>query len=273
MAQAVRGDAAAFTVPAPSARTSPRTRARQHEQTKPLSARSMALARRAIAEPWVLVFLGCLALIVGIYALYAAHGVTLNYSDGRSKLNMARRMWDDIDPGFGQIGGIWLPLPTVLMALTAWCDPLYYSGFSGALWSMLAFAGTGAFLFLLGKRMSRHWAGGAVAVLLLIANVNAVYLATTPMAEPLLIWGIVAVAFFFDRLEEQPRDQNRAFWLGVAVLLLSLSRYEGWFLLAVVSGVLAIVLLRARQPFAEVQARLIAFLVVAAMGKIGRAHV
>jgi hypothetical protein len=260
MAQAARGRASMFGPPRPAAA------ALRREVAEPRLQRAARLLRRASGEPWVLVFGGCLLLVIALYALYAAHGITLNYADGRSKLNMARRVWDDIDPGFGQVGGIWLPLPTLLMALTAWCDPLYYSGFSGALWSILAFAGSGAFLFLLGRRMTRHWAGGAVAVLLLVANPNALYLATTPMAESILICGIAAVVYFLDRVEERPREQNRVFWLSVAVLLLSLSRYEGWFLLGAVVVALAAIFLRDGQPFAETQARLIAFLVIAAMG-------
>src|SRR5438105_3858191 len=46
-------------------------------------------------------------------------GLTLRYTDGRSKLNMARRIFDSQTPGFGQIGGVWLPLPQLIMALLA----------------------------------------------------------------------------------------------------------------------------------------------------------
>jgi hypothetical protein len=227
-----------------------------------------AAIARALREPWVLVLLGCLAIIIAVYVVYASNGITLAYADGRAKLNMARRVWDDLNPGFGQIGGVWLPLPTLLFAITAWSDPLYYSGLSGSIWSMLAFAGTGALLFLLARRMTGHWAGGLAAALLLVANPSAVYLATTPMAEPLLICGVAASAFFLARAEEQPRDQNRVFWLGVAAFLFSLARYEGWFFLGLTTLALVVIFWKARLPVAEIQARLIAFLTVAGLGVV-----
>jgi len=250
------------------------TIATRHGSNRPVAAptaKPSIVARiygRFRASPWLAVLLFCLFVITLEYIDNLSGGLTLRYSDGRSKLNMARRVWDDLNPGFSQIGGVWLPLPTLLMALTAWFNPFYYSGFSGSFWSMLAFGGTGVFLFLIGRRLTKHWAGSLVPVLLLVANPNVLYLSTTPMAEPMLLCGITASVFFLMRVEERPRDPGRLVQLAPAVLAVTLLRYEGWFLLGAISLLLAFIYARDRQGWGEVQARLIAFLVMAAQGVV-----
>jgi len=145
---------------------------------------------------------------------------------------------------------------------------MYYSGFAGSLWSMLAFAGAGSFLFLIGRRLSGPWEGGVIAALAYVSNPSAVYMATTPMAESLIICGICAVVFFLMRVEECPDDIRRLIALSAAVLVLTLLRYEGWFLLGVVALLLPVMYWQHRRRWAEIQARMVTFLALGALGVV-----
>src|ERR1700737_914533 len=75
----------------------------RRESAPPAPQPGARLWSRLKRSPWLLIFLCCAVLIVLGYADYSSGGLVLRYADGRSKLNMARRMWDNLDPGFGQI--------------------------------------------------------------------------------------------------------------------------------------------------------------------------
>src|SRR3989338_8091714 len=62
-----------------------------------------------------LIILAVLAILsIAAWAFYFSQGLTLAYNDARSHLNVARRVVDSLQPGFAQIGSIWLPLYHVL---------------------------------------------------------------------------------------------------------------------------------------------------------------
>lgn len=254
---AVRGDRSdAMVRPLP-----PQDPRHPRRERAPLRAR----LRRRWPELTVLVF--SLAVIAVAYWHFNDLDLTLRYADGRAKLNMARRIFDSPTPGFGQIGGVWLPLPVLVMALTAWITPLYTSGLSGSLVAMLAFGVTCVMLFAIGRRLAGTL-GGLCGVALFAANPHILYLYTTPMTEPLLISAIVALTLALMRFEEQPRHIARLTELAAAALLCTLIRYEGWLLLGATTGYVALILWRAGATRVEIQARVVAFLALAAQGVV-----
>ncbi len=57
-----------------------------------------------------------LAAIGGLATAYVNHsGWTLYYGDAEAHLDIARRIVDSRQPGYEQIGTVWLPLPHLLM--------------------------------------------------------------------------------------------------------------------------------------------------------------
>ena|ERR1700722_10599046 len=79
-----------------------------------------------------------IGLIAFLYFYF--HGQqNLSYDDAISRLNIARKIIDSITPGFGQLGAIWLPFPTVLMIPFIWNDFLWHSGIAGTIISGTAF--------------------------------------------------------------------------------------------------------------------------------------
>src|SRR5581483_7217215 len=61
---------------------------------------------------------------------FHVQGLTLLYPDAQARLLIARRVIDNPTPGLAQLGGVWLPLPQVVMLPLIWIDPLYYSGWA-----------------------------------------------------------------------------------------------------------------------------------------------
>ena len=55
------------------------------------------------------------------------------YGDALSHELIARRVLDSLNPGVGQLGTVWLPLPSLLLTPLVWIDPLWRSGLAGAI--------------------------------------------------------------------------------------------------------------------------------------------
>src|ERR1041385_8300971 len=81
------------------------------------------------------------------YLYYLQNGLGLAYNDARSHLDIGRRVVEGLKPGFAQLGSVWLPLPHILIALTAWNDFMWHSGLSGAFVSMVSFISIGVLVY------------------------------------------------------------------------------------------------------------------------------
>ena len=112
---------------------------------------------------------------------YHRLGLTLSHYDARGHLVVARRVIDNITPGWQQIGAVWLPLPHLLNLLPVQIDALYRNGAAAVVVSVAAYAiATAAIawivLALTGSPLAAI-AGAAVFAL----NPNVLYLQATPM--------------------------------------------------------------------------------------------
>src|SRR6476660_826957 len=85
--------------------------------------------------------IGTLAAVWGILAaiVYFRAGLTLSHYDARGHLVVARRVIDNLTPGWLQIGAVWLPLPHLLNMLPVQVDVLYRTGASGVAISIASF--------------------------------------------------------------------------------------------------------------------------------------
>src|SRR5438874_1306115 len=59
-------------------------------------------------------------------------GKLVDYADTMSRLDIARKVLDNLHPGFAQFGNVWLPLPQMLMVPFIWNTYLWHSGIAGA---------------------------------------------------------------------------------------------------------------------------------------------
>src|SRR5512141_2455033 len=81
------------------------------------------------------------AALLSFFAVswFSRHGDLLLYGDAVAHINIARRLFDCMEPGFRQLGTVWLPLPHLLMAPLLVSDKLWQSGLGGSFPSMAAY--------------------------------------------------------------------------------------------------------------------------------------
>jgi hypothetical protein len=193
------------------------------------------------------VLLAFIALIVSF-----TRGYVLLYGDAVAHLGIARRIVDSRNPGLVQLGGVWLPLPHLLMLPFVWKMEWWQSGLAGA-WPSLAcyLASTVGFYRLCRRMLVPRWALLATAFYGL--NPNLLYLATTAMTEPLflalLIWLALVTMECVEaiRIGEDKRASRRMVALGVLIFAAVFTRYDGWIVGVAVWCVVVWQLVRARQ--------------------------
>lgn len=193
-----------------------------------------------------------LAKVVGILALVLAvaattysfvNGYVTSYGDAESHLNIAKRVVDSLTPGFAQLGGIWLPLPHLLMAPLVYFDKLWRTGLAGSIISGLAFIVSSVYIYKVGLLIGRNKGMAFVASLIFMLNPNILYLQSTPMTEVVLIAFFALSTYYFIRFIESPGDTAALISAAFFGFCAALSRYDGWFLVCVEAGIIGLMYL------------------------------
>ena len=159
--------------------------------------------------------------------IFYALRLTNLYGDGIAHMEGARRIFDSLTPGMEEIGSVWLPLYHLVCAPLTLNDFLWRSGLAGGLVSSAAFAVTCYVLFCLGAEINRNVAAGLVALAGALLCPSFLYLASTPLTEPLALCWSVLLAYALFRYAQSGSWQSLA-GAAVVALLGSLTRYEGW---------------------------------------------
>ena len=181
-----------------------------------------------------LVFIA-LAAISGLATAYVNHsGWTVFYGDAEAHLDIARRIIDSRQPGYDQIGTVWLPLPHLLMLPLVGNNALWRSGLAGAIPSAICFVCAGLFLYAALRRATDSPAAALASVGLLALNPNLLYLQSTPMTEAVFLAALMAL-LYFTVLFHQTQSFAAVAGAGLASIAASLSRYEGWFVIPFVA--------------------------------------
>ncbi|MEK7165257.1 MAG: hypothetical protein AAB874_00420 [Patescibacteria group bacterium] len=208
---------------------------------------------------------GLLTAISIIYFInYLQNGLGLSYNDARSHLDIGRRVVEGLKPGLAQLGSVWLPLPHLLMVPTIWNDFMWHSGLAGALQSMVSYVATSLLIYLFLRQLGVGMWGRLVGVGIFAANLNVLYLQATAMTELLLIATLTAGSYelvMWHKEDKVLRLIRSAFW----VMLASLVRYEGWFLLLYSLALITIHVWR-KKGYKVTEGTLILFGTLAAFG-------
>lgn len=191
-----------------------------------------------VNAPWLLALF--LSFISGFFFVYFyANKLGLAYNDARSHLDIARRVVEGLKPGLAQLGSVWLPLPHILMIPTIWNDFMWHSGLSGGLVSMVSFVVTGLVIWSFLKMLGVGILGRVIGVLVFVANLNILYLQSIAMTELLLLATMTFGVYDLVRWNKENKIiylVRSAFWIMLSTLI----RYDGWFLLAYAAGVIAV---------------------------------
>lgn len=172
------------------------------------------------------------SLLSGFFIMYFyTKGLTLAYGDAESHLNIAKRVIDGLTPGLAQLGGVWLPLPHLIMIPFITSDILWRTGIGGAIVSGMCFVVSSLFIYKTTILFTKDKFAAFASFLVFTLNTNILYLQATPMSElPLIIFFTLSLYCYFLFLEN---DTNILFLIGAGFFgfCASLSRYDGWFLI------------------------------------------
>jgi hypothetical protein len=169
------------------------------------------------------------AALAGITAwvVHFQSGLVLSHYDAKAHLVVARRVFDNVTPGWQQIGAVWLPLPHLLTVIPTQVDVLYRTGIAASTLSIASFTLCAWATARLVLAATGSTAGAVTAVAVLALNPNLLYLQSTPMTEPLLLGlSSLVVLWMFEWVREDRHDVPAK--LGLALAALAWTRYEGW---------------------------------------------
>ena len=215
------------------------------------------------------------AVLLSFIALLLSysHGYLLLYGDAVAHLGIVRRILDSHNPGLVQLGGVWLPLPHLLMLPFVQKMEWWQNGLAGAWPSLICYIASVAGIYRLARwMMIPRWALAATALYAL--NPNLLYLSTTAMTEPLflmlLIWTTLLTVECVSAIKNSQRSvvSSRLLLLGIFILAAVFTRYDGWILGAAVWCVVTFCLAREREVWRSVGSSFIVFTLLVIAGPI-----
>jgi hypothetical protein len=192
-----------------------------------------------------------LAIFISVFSFlyYQRHGDVLLYGDAVAHINIARRVFDSKTPGLLQLGTVWLPLPHLLIMPFIVSNKMWQSGTGGSIPSMAAFVFATLGIFRLvrvvfgnGQLTPAVRIGSWMSAILYAANPNLIYMQSTAMGESLyLAWFIWSVVFFAEFTRGNSKALSRC---GYCLAAACLTRYDGWFLTAIL--IVAVIVIKVR---------------------------
>src|SRR5689334_3925716 len=123
-------------------------------------------------------------LTFAAFAFCSRHQLLLLYGDAVAHLHIARRLFDSREPGFRQLGSVWLPLSHLLLVPFVQKMSWWQTGEAAALPSMACYVAACVGMYRLALcfvRNSVAWLATAFFML----NPGLLYFSTTAMTEPL----------------------------------------------------------------------------------------
>ncbi|MDP3941874.1 MAG: hypothetical protein Q8Q49_06225 [bacterium] len=179
------------------------------------------------------------------FLIYLSNGLGLSYNDARSHLDIGRRVVEGLKPGLAQLGSVWLPLPHLLMVPTIWSDFMWHTGLAGAIQSMVSFVVTGVIVYVFLRKLGVSVLASYFGVFLFASNLNILYLQSTAMTELLLIASMTAGVYKFVRWF-QTDNITDLIMSSFFIMLATLNRYDGWFLLMMAGFILGVIVWKKR---------------------------
>src|SRR5260221_2580413 len=218
-----------------------------------------------ITKRFMWIYVAILSVIsVVSWIFYYSQGLTLSYNDARSHLDVARRVIDNLQPGFAQIGSVWLPLFHIFELPFIWNYTLWQTGIAGSIISMISYVIGGVFILLLSKQLRFSFLASLVTAGLYALNPNIVFMQSTPMTELLLLSTSFAGVYYIVRWVESFSIIDLIL-AGLFTFLASLTRYDGWFLFLFMSGVVSYVSLK-KGKFRTAEGATLFFVTLAGLG-------
>ena len=229
--------------------------------------RSKRPARQlAPKDPWlaITIFIAYAASISSFWYFFQTHQIVL-YGDTYAHMLITRRVFDNATPGLAQLGGVWLPLPHLMMLPFIWNDYLWRTGLAGSIPSMACYMIATVYLFLAARRLTKDSRASFVGTLLFALNPNVLYLQTTALSEIVLIATLTAASYYFLAWAQEDK-LNALILAAVATFLATMARYDGWFLFLAFLVLIGLIGMIKRQRWAQIEGNLIVFSIMGGLG-------
>ncbi len=219
-----------------------------------------------LKDGWLLAALAIAVLMsVGSMLYVFQQHWTLAYEDAVAHLEIGRRLLDNATPGLAQLGGVWLPLPHLLIALFAWNDYLWETGLAGSLAGMLCYLVTVIYVFLAARRLTHSSSASFIGTLVFVLNPNVLYLQATPLTEP-VCWATFTVACYYMLAWVQEGKTQYMVLVSFSTFLATLARYDGWVLVVVFPVVIIATGLLKHHTLRKIEGNLVLFCTLGALG-------
>jgi len=211
------------------------------------------------------IFLFLFALSIFFSVFYYLNGENILYADTMSRLDIARKVIDNLTPGFAQIGNVWLPLPQLLMVPFIWNNFLWHSGLAGAIMSGIAFIIGGLYIFKSVKLLTNSFISSFLSLCVYALNLNELYLQSTAMSETLFLCTLAASIYY---LLAWIKTNNIMYLIpaALAVSAMTYTRYEGWSVLFAAIPMVFVVALIRNKSFLKSESSTILFTFLAITG-------
>ncbi len=219
-----------------------------------------------LKDPWLiatLVITG-LAGIASLWYFFQHHEILL-FEDAFSHMAIARRIFDSLTPGLAQVGGVWLPLPHLLMLPFIWNDTLWRTGLGGSFPSMAAYVVTAVYLYAAARRLTQNSVASFLGVLVFSLNPNVLYLQTTPLSELVCIATMTMTGYYFLAWVQDDHPKYLILTAG-STFLATLARYDGWVLFPALLVFIVFVGWIKHQKWVQIEGNLILFEVFGGLG-------
>ncbi len=191
-----------------------------------------------------------------------------NY-DAVARLNISRKIIDSLTPGVGQLGGVWLPFPQILMTPLVRIDYLWHTGLAGAIVSGTSFVFGAVYLQKTAYLLTKNIQASLLVWFMFIANINILFLQTMALSEMFFMMCLIMILYFLTKWVE---SQSLVHFLSAAffVMLITLTRYEGYFVL--VGSALAVLIICIQSYWKEgwqkIEGMVLLYLTVAGLGVV-----
>ena len=228
---------------------------------------AQGVAKRVkVRDLWLVatIVIACVTSIAACWYYFQQDKILL-YADAHSHMRLARSVFDGLTPGLAQLGGVWLPLPHILMWPFIWNDYLWHTGLAGSFVSMPCYVIAAIYLYLSARRLTGNCPISFVGALAFLLNPNVLYLQTTPLSELVCVAAFTIAGYYF--LSWVQEDKTHQLVLAAAsTLLATLARYDGWpIFLALLTLIIAIGWLKGHR-WRQIQGNVILFGILGGIG-------
>lgn len=209
----------------------------------------------------------CISITALVY-FYLNGLMNLSNYDVVARLNASRKVIDSITPGVGQLGGVWLPFPQVLMIPFVWNNFLWHSGLAGYFVSGLSFIITALYLQKTAYLLTKSLRISLLVWFVFVSNINVLLLQSMAMSEMFFMCCLILTCYYL-ALWIKTHDLLNFLLSAFFIMFLTLTRYEGYFVLLGAFIVIFIESLRSfRKEKDKIEGMLLLFLTVAGFGII-----